>query len=134
MYGLFTHVYGSTLEAFYVIAVAQIRVLVIATKYAFFRPEDLNKMDNGPEAWDPLCSARNMLLGGWCGAPRKIPGLLDECVQGSMDRCDVDLGQVDFKCHGIDGADGDERSYNALATTSRIVYKCFGASMFQEGR
>jgi hypothetical protein len=81
--------------------------LVIATKYAFFREEDLRKMEKGPEEWSPTDSNANMLLGGWIGAPRRIEGLLDKAVLLSMDVCDVDLSKVNFKRH-IDEVEEEE--------------------------
>ncbi len=91
-------------------------------------------MDMGPAHWDSQKSDKNMLLAGWCGRPRKIPGLLDEQVQMAMDRCDVDLQQVNFKqtrqSSSGDGQEGDEISAHALL--SRIIYRTFGASVFDD--
>ena len=118
-----------------------VRSTVIATKYAYYEKEDLERIEKGLDKWDKDASDRKMLLAGWCGTPRVLDGVLQTALDEAQRAVEVDLRKVMFRssssssqdnCEGgIDKVDLDHgKEIPALDVLSRIVTSQFGESIF----
>ena len=132
-------------ELFIFLSSLVIRVMVIATKYAFYSSSDLLAMECDDRSWSPSKSGRKLLLAGWCQMPRLFPGLLQEQIETAMLSNDIDLNSVFFRVQrdqggkdNVGSGDGDKqnsksntnsRLISAMVVLSRIVYSKFGSPL-----
>ncbi|GMI09372.1 hypothetical protein TrLO_g6815 [Triparma laevis f. longispina] len=124
-----------------------VRASVIAIKYGYYSDEDLAKLEEGPDTgrWNVAQSDKKMLLAGWCGTPRLLPGVLQECINDAQVFVEVDLKKLHFKRAHQESLDwntdgkmemdcDDADKVSALHVLSRIITSTFGESIFSRTR
>ena len=122
-----------------------VRASVIAIKYGYYSDEDLRNIEHGVSTgkWNVQSSDKKMLLAGWCGIPRLLPGVIQDCINDAQVAVEVDLKKVSFKLSSQDSlawnADskmdtGDCDKVSALHVFSRVVTSTFGESIFNRKR
>ena len=111
-----------------------IRCMVIATKYAHFKPENLKRMEQGTSQWNSDDSDSAMMLAGWGNKPRKLDGVLQGCIDHGMGITDVDLTKVNFSVYDEDAKFGASAGVGvqlpAISVLSRVITSKFGARFF----
>ena len=66
------------------------RRLIIATKYGYFRPEDLERLCLPAPDWDDNKTVRRLIAQGWM-RPWQFPGLIEDELTIAMDENDACL-------------------------------------------
>ena len=72
------------------------RRLIIATKYGYFRPEDLERLCLPAPDWDDNKTVRRLIAQGWM-RPWEFPGLIEDELTIAMDENDICLQGIPFE-------------------------------------
>tara|TARA_B100001996_G_scaffold44153_1_gene31892 strand:+ start:375 stop:2096 length:1722 start_codon:yes stop_codon:yes gene_type:complete len=72
------------------------RRFIIAVKYGYFRPEDLERLCEPPPDWDNQKTMRRLVGRGWMNFP-EFPGMIEDEMTVSMDQNDICLQAIPFE-------------------------------------